>query len=273
MPAPRPLLIDSHCHSDDPRFEEDLEGVLHRARAAGVVAQIVPAVCRTSWPRVATLCQQHDDLFPCYGLHPYFLDSHRDEDLIALDQWLQDNPVVALGECGLDYFRKDLDRTRQRTVLQGQLGLASQYQLPVVLHVNKAVEDVLLMLADSDVRRGLLHSFNGSEQQAERAIALGFKLGFGGAATFSRARKLQAMVRELPLTALMIETDAPDQPPATHAGLTNEPAFLRDIFDAFCELRSESPEQLAAAFNRNACELFGLSSGRLIDEKPTSRDH
>lgn len=263
MPDSRPPLIDSHCHSDDSHFADDSAAMLERAAAAGVVAQIVPAVSRETWPRVRALCDAQPGLFACYGLHPYFLAEHRDDDVAALDTWLSEHPAVALGECGLDYFRQDLDRPRQQALLERQLVVAAKHALPVVLHVNKAVEDVLLMLADSDVKSGLLHSFNGSEQQAQRAIDMGFKLSFGGAATYSRARKLRAMISELPLTALMIETDAPDQPPATHSGERNEPACLREIFNAFCELRSETPDDLARAFNHNACKLFGLPQDTL----------
>ncbi|MDO6460566.1 TatD family hydrolase [Granulosicoccaceae sp. 1_MG-2023] len=258
MSGPTPRLIDSHCHIDDARFSADLSEVLERARRQGISMQVVPAVRRDGWQHLKDLCRQHPQLHPCYGLHPYFLAHHREADIAALDHWLSDTPCVALGECGLDYLRKDTDRLAQRKLFAAQLELAAKHQLPVVLHVNKAVEDILLMLADSDVRGGLMHAFNGSEQQAERAIARGFKLGFGGAATYTRARRLRHLLSELPLSALMIETDAPDQPPASHHGERNEPAFLRDIFAHFCTLRRESPVQLAAAFNHNARSLFAL---------------
>ena len=253
-----PPLIDSHVHTDDERLEGDRARVLDRARRANVVAQVVPAISRRLWPRVKALCDAEGDLFPCYGLHPCFHDEHERAHLAELPAWLGRERPVAVGECGLDYFVGGADKAHQQRLFAAQLALAREFDLPIVVHARRAVEDVIRMVRASGHYRGLVHSFNGSAQQAHRLIDLGYRLSFGGAVTFGRATRLRALVAGLPLESILLETDAPDQSDAAHEGRRNEPAWLVDVWHAIAALRDEDPDTVARVTTRSAIELFGL---------------
>lgn len=258
MPQRPPALIDAHVHTDDDRFENVRDEVLAAARAANVVAQIVPSISAQRWTRVKSLCAEQPELFACYGLHPCFHAEHTLQHLNELATWIAREKPVAVGECGLDYFIDDADRPFQQQLFAAQLALAREFNLPVVIHARKAVHDVIQMIRAAGHYKGMVHSFNGSPQQATQLIDLGYKLSFGGAVTYSRARKLRAMVAELPLDAIVLETDAPDQPDSTHAGQLNQPGYLTDVWTAISALRQESPMAIAKATTANAMELFGL---------------
>lgn len=253
-----PTLIDSHVHTDDERLKTDRAAVLSAARSANVVAQIVPAISQRLWPRVKAVCGDQHDLFACYGLHPCFHDEHQQSHIEDLAQWVARERPVAIGECGLDYQIAGADKAHQQHLFAAQLALAREFDLPIVIHARKAVEDVIRMIRSSGHYRGMVHSFNGSAQQADRLIALGYKLSFGGAVTFERARRLRELVAALPLDALLLETDAPDQPDALHSGQRNEPAYLADVWRAISSLREEDAASVARATTQNAIELFDL---------------
>jgi len=254
--VPSPPLIDSHVHVDDERLAVDRARVLADARAANVVAQVVPSISRALWPRVKSLCDDQADLFACYGLHPCF--RHSDEDIAELSVWLGRERPVAVGECGLDYFVAGTDKAEQQRLFAAQLALAREFDLPIVVHARRAVEDVIRMVRASGHYRGLVHSFSGSVQQAHRLIDLGYHLSFGGAATFERARRLRGLIAGLPLEAILLETDAPDQSDARHDGQRNEPAWLVDVWRAISALRDEDAESVARVTTANAIALFGL---------------
>ena len=161
-----------------------------------------------------------------------------------------------MGECGLDYFVEGLDPERQRHFFQGQLELARDFDLPLVLHARRAVDEVILRLRRTGGLRGVVHSWSGSEEQARQLFELGFHLGIGGPVTFERARRLRRTVASMPIEFLLLETDAPDQPGAGHRGERNEPAYLPEVLAVVAELRGESPEAIAAATTANAQRLF-----------------
>ena len=251
-------LIDSHSHFDDPRLDACREESYAEALAAGVVQQVIPAVSANTWQRVKTLCRTFTGLYPAYGLHPMFMAEHESRHLDALTDWLHKENAVAVGECGLDYFIGNPDKAAQKRIFSGQLQIAAELSLPAIIHANRAVEDVIIELKNSPLRRGVVHSYNGSRQQAERLIELGFKMSFGGAITYDRAKKLRELVKTLPLDSLLLETDAPDQPPAGHHRQLNKPAYLQEIFTAFCQLREEPADRIASRLNTNAADLFTL---------------
>jgi len=253
-----PPLIDSHVHTDDERLENQLDDVLQAARKANIIAQIVPAISQRLWPRLRTLCSAHDDLYACYGLHPCFQGEHRLEHVDELAYWISKERPIAIGECGLDYYIKQPDKSKQQQLFAAQLSLAAEFKLPIVIHARNAVEDVITMIRSSGHRKGMIHSFNGSRQQADRLIELGFKLSFGGAVTYSRATKLRALVADLPLSALLLETDAPDQTDSKHTGQLNVPANLVDIWQSISAIRDEDANLIAETTTANAKELFGI---------------
>ena len=252
-------LVDSHSHFDVDSFDADREQVLRRAHAAGVMAQIVPAIDYAGWPQLKRVCATHPGLYPAYGLHPIYLPQHRAEHLQALRLWLETEPAVAVGECGLDYFIDGLDRDLQQTYFDAQLRLAREFDLPLVVHSRRAVDAVTASLRRFMPLRGVVHSFSGSPEQARQLFKLGFMLGIGGPVTYQRATRLRGLVAQMPLEHLLLETDSPDQPDHLHRGQRNEPARLRNVLETVAQLRGTDADVIAQATTDNATRLFGLT--------------
>ena len=254
------MLVDSHCHLDASEFDADRDAVLARAQAAGVSAQIVPAIALAGFSKLRGLCTANPTLHPAYGLHPMYLAEHLPGHLDALREWIDRERPVAVGECGLDFFVEGLDHDIQRMYFLRQLELAREFDLPVILHARRAVEEVIVTIRRSGGLRGVVHSYSGSEEQARQLWKLGFCLGIGGPATYERARRLRGIVARMPIEFLLLETDAPDQPLSAHPGERNEPARLREVFDVVAALRDEHADAIARATSHNAQRLFGLPS-------------
>lgn len=252
-------LIDSHCHIDDARFDADRQAMLTRARAIGIEALIIPATNAAKWPRLQAIADPEEGLYPAYGLHPMYLNEHRPEHLNELAEWLARERPVAVGECGLDFYVKNLDQTRQTTYLVAQLRLARDFNLPVILHARHALDDVMKHLRRFPGLRGVVHSFSGSLQQAEQLFAMGFCIGLGGPLTFPRAQRLRKIATLLPLEALLLESDSPDQPDANHYGQRNEPAYLIEVLETLAELRDTDSTTIGLATASNARALFSLA--------------
>lgn len=265
--------IDTHTHLDAPEFDGDRGAVRAAAAHAGVGLCVLPAVEAGNWQAVRALAHAHGDAY-ALGIHPLFTPRAAAGDLDALEREVevrQDDPrLVAIGEIGLDYFVPGLDGATQEHYYRAQLRLARRHGLPVILHVRRSADRLLRelrALAGGQRWHGIAHAFNGSLQQAEAFIGLGFKLGFGGAATFERALQLRRLAAELPLSALVMETDAPDIPPQwlyrtaaqREAGQPqgrNTPAELPRIAGALAALRGITAAELAAATTRNALDAL-----------------
>ena len=263
--APAPTWIDTHCHLDAAEFDADRDAVVERARAAGIVQIVLPAVDVGNFARVRELAHRHD-LSYALGIHPMCTDRSKDADLDVLRDALHahrdDARLVAVGEIGLDHFVPGLDRDRQERFFAAQLALAEEFGLPVLLHVRRAVDTVLKHLRRRPGRGGIAHAFNGSEQQAEAFVELGFRLGFGGAVTFDRALKIRRVGAAVPIDAIVMETDSPDIAPqwlyrtaearASGASMRNESAELARIGAELASLRGVATTEFAAATNANA---------------------
>ena len=234
------------------------DAALTRARAAGVTRQVVPAVAASSWPKLREVCAHDAGLFPAYGLHPMYLAEHRPAHLDALRAWIEREHPLAIGECGLDFFVEGLDEDEQRRYFEGQLRLAREFNLPLIVHARRAVDAVIASVKRVGRLRGVVHSFSGSPEQARQLWQLGFLIGLGGPVTYERANRLRALGRTMPLDYLLLETDAPDQPDAGIRGQRNEPARLPVVRDVIADLRGAAPEDIAAATTRNAERLFKL---------------
>ena len=255
-------LIDSHTHLDFPDFDADRPQVLARSRALGVKQMVVLGVYQSNWQRLWDLVQTDSQLYAAFGLHPVYLDDHRPEHVIELGQWLsrlaQHPQVCAVGEIGLDYFLPELDRDGQQQLFEAQLQLAADFQLPALLHVRRSHAQVIATLKRLRLKRGgIVHAFAGSREEAREYIKLGFKLGLGGAATWPQALRLRKVMVDLPLEAIVLETDSPDMAPAMYPNQRNSPEHLPDICQALAEVVGVSPERLAEATTANACEVFG----------------
>lgn len=255
-------LIDSHSHLDVAEYDADRGDVLARARAAGVTRQIVPAIGAAGFTKLRDLCRAESGLYPAYGLHPMYLAEHRPEHLEELAAWIERERPVAIGECGLDFYVEGLDAEAQRGYFRRQLELAREFDLPVVLHARRAVDEVIVSLRSIGGLRGVVHSFSGSIEQAQQLWNLGFCLGLGGPLTYPRARRLRELAATMPLEFLLLETDSPDQPLHGHQGQRNEPALLSEVCACVAELRGVEHEEIAAATTRNAERLFGLHKAR-----------
>ena len=251
-------LVDSHCHLDAAEFDIDREAVVARAGAAGVGMQIVPAVTAASWPKLREVCATGAGLHAAYGLHPMFLPEHRPEHLQQLRDWVEREKPCAIGECGLDFFVDNLEPAAQRMYFQGQLEVARDFQLPLIVHARRALDEVILRIRRVGGLKGVVHSFSGSPEQARQLWELGFMIGLGGPITYTRANRLRGLVTQMPLEFLLLETDAPDQPDAGIRGQRNEPSRLRQILDTVAELRQQPAADIAAQTPANARRLFNL---------------
>lgn len=253
-------LIDSHSHIDVAVFDADRDEVLADARRAGVSRQIVPAIGIAGFAKLRDLCAKEPGLYPAYGLHPMYLAGHRPEHLDELVRWIERERPCALGECGLDFYVEGLDPDVQRTCFRRQLELAREFDLPLVLHARRAVDEVVAALRGIGGLRGVVHSFSGSAEQAAQLWKLGFCLGLGGPITYPRARRLREIVATMPLEFLLLETDSPDQPLHGFQGRRNEPARLADVCRCAADLRGVEPQAVADATRRNCERLFNLPS-------------
>lgn len=262
--------IDTHCHLDAAEFDADRDAVRQNAKSLGVETCVIPAVMASHFDEVRLLAHRHADAY-ALGIHPLYTPQAEDKDLATLDTHLhahRDDPrLVALGEIGLDGFVPEINTpeafAKQTHFFEAQLQIAQRHQLPVILHVRRSADGLLKGLRQFPVAGGIAHAFNGSLQQAKMFIEMGFKLGFGGAMTYDRATKLRALATELPLSALVLETDAPDIPPhwiyttaedreKGKAQGRNSPAELPRIASVLAELRGISLGELAAATSANA---------------------
>lgn len=246
------MLIDTHCHLDAAEFDADRDEVHAGAAAAGVEKIVVPAVAVSAFAGTRQTVARYPGCFAAYGIHPLYVMQAAESDLAVVRQWLERESPVAVGEIGLDHYVGDVDPQRQELFFVEQLKLARDFDLPVLLHVRRAVDPILKQLRRFKLRGGIAHAFNGSRQQADEFIKLGFVLGFGGTLTFSGSTRIRRLATELPLDAIVLETDAPDIPPAWLNGGRNAPAELAAIADVLADLRGMSRDEIGLATSRNA---------------------
>jgi len=259
--------IDSHCHLDAPEFANTLTQIIDAAEKKGVKAILIPTVRAKDADAARDIASRFAKNIPglvyALGIHPLFIHEAQESDVNILRQHIQaslsDSRFVGIGEIGLDYFIEDLDPKKQEFFLNAQLDLAQEFGLPVVLHVRRSQDALLKALRHRKIPGGIAHAFNGSFQQAEQFIELGFKLGFGGAATYERALQIRRLLKELPIESIVTETDSPDIPPAwlRDEGLKyNEPAFLPRIAKELAAIRGMDEAEFASATWRNTMHAF-----------------
>jgi len=251
-------IIDTHCHLDFEAFDKDRQQVIARARNNNVSHIIVPATQKNNWESIQDLCATDDCLHACYGLHPYWTDSHTSDDIEALQQWASVDNCVGIGECGLDYREGQADKHQQLNLFEAQLHIATEKRLPIVIHSINATEDVINLIKKYPGCTGKIHSFSGSYQQAQQLIDLGFYISFGGTITYKNASKHRHTASTIPLSALMVESNAPDQPDSTHQNERNEPAYITTVLKCLSELRDEGIEAITEQSTLNAKLLFRI---------------
>lgn len=257
-------------------FDDDRLAIMQACREVDIQTIIVPGVCRKDWQKIITLCHQNDMLHPALGLHPCFIDEHHAADLDELAHILSTNlskskaakhyassaherrALVAIGEIGLDFFIKKTDRKLQAYYFSEQLKIASEYQLPVLIHARKSHDEVIKYLKENTSLTGIIHAYSGSYEQAREYLKRGFKLGFGGAFTYPKATKLRSLVARLPLDAWVLETDAPDMSPVSHYGEKNSPQYLTEIAREFALLYDGKAEfeQIIKQLHQNTRDVL-----------------
>ncbi|MDD2833237.1 MAG: TatD family hydrolase [Methylotenera sp.] len=256
------MLIDTHCHLDAAEFDPDRDAIAVKSLALEMSAIVIPAVAVSNFDAVIRLSQQYAHCRYALGIHPMYVEQASDHDVAVLATYLEANAPVAVGEIGLDYFISSPKRhpeniARQIYFFTEQLKLAQQYHLPVLLHVRSAIDDVLKYLRRHHVHGGIAHAFNGSFQQAQQLIDLGFKLGFGGAMTYARARHIRELAVKLPLTSIVLETDAPDIPPEWLGSKgRNSPLELLRIAQILADLRQLKLAEVLDITGLNAVKVM-----------------
>jgi TatD DNase family protein len=285
------MLTDTHCHLDFNKFDDDRDAVIQRAVEAGVGRILIPAINLESSRAVIRLANSHPSLFAAVGFHPTELDQWNETSVENLRELILPRPapssnrkiqaedkIIAIGEIGLDYYwvKEPEQQARQRQALKEQLQVAREANLPVIIHMREADDawfgqasiDLLAILTEwqSNLaaqghplaeKPGVLHSFNGNLETAQKAIAHNFYIGVTGPVTYKNAEEKRQIIRQLPLERLLIETDAPFLTPVPHRGKRNEPAFVAHIADKIAEIQKTTREQVAETTSANALRLFG----------------
>lgn len=254
-------FVDTHCHFDfEPYCGNEAES-LQRAAEAGVEKIIVVGVSADRFAGVMALAEKHAPLYAALGTHPMAIGQYQEAHLQQLEAHLrQRSPkLVAIGEIGLDLFIEDPQFDKQQAVLDAQLRLARDYDLPVILHSRRTHDKLAMHLRKLDLPAcGVVHGFAGSEQQALAFIREGFAIGVGGTITYERASKTRNAIARLPLTSLLLETDSPDMPVQGFQGQPNRPERIVNVWRSLCEIREESPQEIAETIRENTRRLFGI---------------
>lgn len=252
-------LFDSICHLDFPVFDKERDSIIERMSSVGIEGILVAGVTQNGWRNIRQLAASQPKIYSAVGLHPSYTAEHSKKNIRDLELAVGIKPLWAIGEIGLDYYDDKHDRKEQIDLFSTQVQIAKLAKLPIILHVRKAHEDVLLNLKSLDFKEGgIVHAFNGSMQQAQRYIELGFKLSFGGVISYPNATRLREMAKNLPLDAMVLETNAPDMKPKNCKNEYNTPFQIFDVFHEICELREESPEDIAAMTLKNSKTILKI---------------
>ncbi|WP_251359327.1 TatD family hydrolase [Kangiella sp. TOML190] len=252
-------LFDSICHLDFPIFDKERDSIFERMPKLGIDGILIAGVTQDKWRFIRQLAALKKNVYSAIGLHPEFLQQHSKKNIRDLELAVSVKPLWAIGEIGLDYYEKNIDRKAQVDLFSAQLNIAKAAELPVILHVRKAHEDTLAYIKAQNFQQGgIVHAFNGSIQQAERYIDLGFKLSFGGAITYPNAVKLKKLVTELPLESMVLETNSPDMKPANSRKAYNTPFQIFDVFNEVCKLRQESADDIARITCQNSKQILRI---------------
>ncbi|BBI91064.1 putative DNase [Serratia symbiotica str. Tucson] len=255
-------FTDTHCHFDFPPFSGHEVESLALAERVGVRKIIVPAVTADRFVRVLKLAHDYPPLFAALGLHPLYIAQHHEPHLEQLAAFLASQPpkLVAVGEIGLDLTMENPQFERQQRLLHAQLALAKQHRLPMILHSRRTHDQLAAVLRRLALPRcGVVHGFAGSWSQAQAFVRLGYYIGVGGTISYPRAQKTRSVMAQLPLSSLLLETDAPDMPLAGYQGQPNRPERIAEVFQVLCSLRPEPADEIADHLQRNAQALFALS--------------
>ena len=253
------MLVDSHCHLEFPDLASAIDAVMARARAAGVGVCVSISTKLETFPRVREMAARFDDVWCSVGVHPHEAAVEPLSDAAPLIELADDPKVVGIGETGLDYFYEHSPRAAQGANFRAHIEAARRTKLPLIVHTRDAEDDTVAILREEMVKgafTGVLHCFSGSKLLAEVALDLGFYISASGIMTFKKSEALRAVLKDVPLNRLLVETDAPYLAPVPHRGKSNEPAFVAYTAAALAELKGMTAEELAHATTNNFFRLF-----------------
>ena len=255
------MIIDTHIHLDDTRYKNDLEDVLSRARHGGVERFIIPGADASTLLRAIEISEKYEDVFFAVGIHPYDINGYEES---IFEKYVTHEKCVAIGECGLDYFRlegseeeKELEKMQQKEVFIKQIDLAKKYKKPLIVHIRDASDDSKKILLDhnADEVGGVLHCYNADEQLLSLSEN-GFYFGIGGVVTFKNAKKLLNVLPKIPQEKLLIETDGPYLTPTPHRGQRNEPLYTNFVVSKVAEILENTTDEIKKTTTQNALKLF-----------------
>ncbi|MCB2072628.1 MAG: TatD family hydrolase [Novosphingobium sp.] len=253
------MLVDSHCHLQYKGLVEDQQGVLSRARQAGVTGFLNISTRQREWEQVVGTAAREEDVWASVGIHPHEADAHADLGAASLIEAAKHPKVVGIGETGLDYYYEHSDRETQQALFRTHIAVSRDTGLPLIVHTRDAEEDTARIIAEEMEKGafpGLIHCFTASAGFARQMLELGLSISLSGIVTFKNAKDLQAIAAELPEDRLLVETDAPFLAPVPHRGQTCEPAFTADTARFVAGLREVDPERLAETTTGNFFRLF-----------------
>lgn len=257
------MLIDSHCHLEYKGLVEDQQGVLERARAAGITGFLNISTRQSEWDQVVGTARREANVWASVGIHPHEADKHADLGEAALIRASEDPKVIGIGETGLDYYYEHSERETQKALFRTHIAVARKTGLPVIVHTRDAEDDTAGIIAD-EMGKGafpaLIHCFTASSDFAKKMLDLGLSISLSGIVTFKNARDLQEIAAKLPEDRLLVETDAPFLAPVPHRGKVCEPAFTANTAGFVADLRGISKEQLGEATTTNFFRLFGKAA-------------
>ena len=254
------MLIDSHAHLEMKEFDSDREDVIERARLAGVECIVTVGTNLALSRKALSLARGHENIYATVGIHPHDVAKADNKTLDDLCEIASDHKVVAYGEIGLDYFRNISPREKQMEMFNHQLELAVQLKLPVIIHDRDAHEQTLRMVKASGVRSGVFHCFSGDYSMARQCIDLGFYISIPGVVTFDKAKTIQDVALRVPLSSMLLETDAPYLTPVPYRGKRNEPAFIINTAKKVAQIKGLPWEEVADVTARNTMNLFGIKA-------------
>ncbi|WP_366941232.1 TatD family hydrolase [Gilliamella sp.] len=251
------MFIDTHCHFDFPPFSDFLADSINKIRQANIVGLIIPAVSANYFDAVLQLTNKYHELYAALGLHPIYQHTMADLELLTNIVKTKPKKLVAIGEIGLDRYDLSIDWQQQLLFFRSQLTIAKQFDLPVLIHSRKAHDIMYCELHKANLSCcGVIHGFSGSYQQAMQFVKLGYYIGVGGVISYERANKTRNTIAQLPLSSLVLETDAPDMPLSGRQGQPNRPEYITEVFKILTQLRNESPDHILNTILTNTLTLF-----------------
>lgn len=253
-------LFDTHSHLNDPQFAGEIDGLIQRAREAGVTQVVIPGYNPDACQRGVEIAGQHEGLYAAVGYHPTDVRGLTDQDYERLARWLELDHVVAIGEIGLDYHWDTTTREEQDQAFRRQIRLAKEWDVPIIIHDREAHGDIVRILQEEDAGEvgGIMHCFSGSWEMAKECMNMNFMISFGGPVTFKNAKRPQEVAKQVPLDYLLIETDAPYLTPVPYRGKRNEPAYVVHVAEKIAELRGMDFDEICTITCSNAQRVFRI---------------